>query len=123
VPQGLAILALVAILLVGELVSVIVNEVAVLFIAEEEETVAEDQVRELHRRRELMRIDAERQEYYGDNLAPVETHSIIMAVFVCGLLACCLVILAALFSERLTQAILDARHDAIQWLVAYWQGH
>lgn len=36
-PQGLAILALVAILLVGELVSVIVTEVAVLFVEESEE--------------------------------------------------------------------------------------
>lgn len=55
--------------------------------------------------------------------SPVEVHAILLTVGVIFALGCIMVIGASLFSERLTQAILDARHDAIQWLVAYWQGH
>ena len=62
------------------------------------------------------------QQNYEASKSSVETHSVIMGVFVIGLLACCLVILASLFSERLTQAILDARHDLAQWVIAYWSG-
>jgi hypothetical protein len=78
---------------------------------------------EVRIRQEQARLEMEKP-HWSDDFQPaiVETHSIIMAVFVIGLLACCMVILAALYSERLTQAILDARHDLAQWVIAYWSG-
>ena len=54
--------------------------------------------------------------------SPVEIHAILLTAGVIFLLACVLVVAASIFSERLTQAILDARHDLAQWIVAYWSG-
>ena len=78
---------------------------------------------EVRIRQEQDRLEMEKP-HWSDDFQPaiVETHSIIMAVFVIGLLACCMVILAALYSERLTQAILDARHDLAQWVMRIWGG-
>jgi len=52
----------------------------------------------------------------------VEIHAILLTAGVIFVLGFIMVIGASLFSERLTQAILDARHDLAQWVIAYWRG-
>ena len=51
----------------------------------------------------------------------IQIHAILLTAGVIFLLACVLVVAASIFSERLTQAILDARQTAIDFLVAFFR--